>query len=390
MANFKLYTAILVAGMLITGSLNTLTKKAQNQSTARGIYGEKAKFNHPWFQTLLMFYGEAICLIVYEWQRRKARKERENQIQDTDAEPQPERVLTGIFVVPTICDLIGTTLSGIGLLYVPASVWQMLRGAIIIFAGILSVIFLKRKMYATNWIGMGVVMAGLATVGLSSVLSDKNGSTSDDGVSHGEMILGIVLILLAQLVSASQMIVEEIFIKKHNVPPIQVVGMEGCFGVLFMSLLVLPVCYFIPGDGPHDSYENSLDAISQMWNNPAILGFGLAYLFSIAFYNYFGLSVTKSLSAVHRTLIDACRTMLVWAIDLLIHYCIVSSYGEAFDMTYGFVQIGGFVLLMLGTLLYNEIIYIKCIASPRTSGFEEISADFEGSQPLLDGSLRAN
>ena len=30
-----------------------------------------------------------------------------------------------------------------------------------------------------------------------------------------------------------------------------------------------------------------------MWNNPAILGFGLAYLFSIAFYNYFGLSVTK-------------------------------------------------------------------------------------------------
>ena len=45
---------------------------------------------------------------------------------------------------------------------------------------------------------------------------------------------------------------------------------------------------------------------------------------------------------------------------------------------------------MIGTLLYNEVIYIKCIASPRTTGFEEISADFDGSQPLLDGSLRAN
>ena len=45
---------------------------------------------------------------------------------------------------------------------------------------------------------------------------------------------------------------------------VQVVGMEGCFGVLFMSLLVLPVCYFIPGNGPHGSYENSLDAISQV------------------------------------------------------------------------------------------------------------------------------
>lgn len=383
-----MYTCILVVGMLITGSLNTLTKKAQNQSFARGIYGEEHKFNHPWFQTILMFYGEAVCLIVYEIQRRKKRKERETLQNIQDSVAEQEQVLTGIFVVPTLCDLIGTTLSGIGLLYVPASVWQMLRGAIIIFAGVLSVIFLKRKMYPTNWIGMGVVMAGLAMVGLSSVLGEDNNRSA--GVSHGQMTLGIVLILLAQLVSASQMIIEELFIKKHNVPPIQVVGMEGAFGVLFMSLLVLPICYFIPGSGPHGSYENSLDAISQMWNNPAILGFGLAYLLSISFYNYFGLSVTKSLTAVHRTLIDACRTILVWVIDLIIHYFILESYGESFDKTYGSLQIGGFVLLMIGTLLYNEVIYIKCIASPRTTGFEEISADFDGSQPLLDGSLRAN
>lgn len=37
MASFKIYTTILVAGMLITGSLNTLTKKAQNQSSAPGL-----------------------------------------------------------------------------------------------------------------------------------------------------------------------------------------------------------------------------------------------------------------------------------------------------------------------------------------------------------------
>ena len=95
MASFKMYTTILVAGMLITGSLNTLTKKAQNQSSARGIFGESHKFNHPWFQTLLMFYGEAICLIVYEWQRRRARKELENQIQDNEDNPsqsEPELV----------------------------------------------------------------------------------------------------------------------------------------------------------------------------------------------------------------------------------------------------------------------------------------------------------
>ena len=53
------------------------------------------------------------------------------------------RIFQAIIILPTLCDLLGTTLAGIGLLYVSASVWQMLRGSIIIFTGILSVI-LKR------------------------------------------------------------------------------------------------------------------------------------------------------------------------------------------------------------------------------------------------------
>ncbi len=33
---------------------------------------------------------------------------------------------------------------------------------------------------------------------------------------------------------------------------------------------------------------------------------------SIAFFNYFGVSVTKSLSGAARATIDACRTLLIW------------------------------------------------------------------------------
>jgi len=44
-------------------------------------------------------------------------------------------------VMPVLCvaNVVMLCVSGIGLLYVDASVWQMLRGSIIIFAGILSV-----------------------------------------------------------------------------------------------------------------------------------------------------------------------------------------------------------------------------------------------------------
>ena len=53
----------------------------------------------------------------------------------------------------------------VGLNWTYASVFQMLRGAVIIFTGILSVIFLKRKLFLFHWVGMVVVLMGLALVG---------------------------------------------------------------------------------------------------------------------------------------------------------------------------------------------------------------------------------
>ena len=49
----------------------------------------------------------------------------------------------------------------------------------------------------------------------------------------GQLLLGVVLILLSQLVVASQMVIEEMFIKKHNVPPIQVYFVNVSIIVLY-------------------------------------------------------------------------------------------------------------------------------------------------------------
>jgi hypothetical protein len=46
---------------------------------------------------------------------------------------------------------------------------------------------------------------------------------------------------------AVQMIVEELLLKQRRYPPLNVVGMEGVFGLLLMIVIVLPLIYFIPG-----------------------------------------------------------------------------------------------------------------------------------------------
>jgi len=71
------------------------------------------------------------------------------------------------------------------------------------------------------------------------------------------------------------------------------------FHCLFVLQAVLPAMYFIPGSDVHNNYENSVDALYQITNSPRLLVFCLLYLSSIAFYNYFGLAVTRSLTGKH-------------------------------------------------------------------------------------------
>eukprot|EP00727_Mastigamoeba_balamuthi_P006181 m51a1_g2182 putative solute carrier family 35 member f6-like (427) ;mRNA; f:103548-105167 len=360
-----LKSGLLELGMLLTGCINTILSKAQNNSYSRGWGGKEHQWSHPWSQSLFMFWGEFLCLLVFI-ATRYAPWESEEKKMAADRKPMSWLdKLAPILVVPTFLDLLGSSISGIGLLYCSASVWQMLRGSIIVFTCILSTIFLKRKTPAYRWVAIVITICGLVLVGLSSVFStqsgsDKSGSSEEEtGVSAGKTVLGIVLVLVSQLISGLQMVVEEILLKKKDYAPLHIVGMEGVYGTLLMSFIVLPVVYFVPGDNPSSmsrgSYDNVIDAFQMMGNNIALLFFVIIYFFSIAFFNFFGLNVTKVLTAVHRTLIDACRSVFVWAWQLMTFYCINERFGEEWTK-YSGLQVAGFVLLIIGTVIYNGIL----------------------------------
>jgi drug/metabolite transporter (DMT)-like permease len=55
----------------------------------------------------------------------------------------------------------------VGLLYTPVSIYQMTRGALVLFVGTFSVAFLRRRLALYQWLALLTVMAGVALVGLS-------------------------------------------------------------------------------------------------------------------------------------------------------------------------------------------------------------------------------
>ncbi|OON21612.1 hypothetical protein X801_02492, partial [Opisthorchis viverrini] len=235
------------------------------------------------------------------------------------------------------------------------------------------VIFLKRKLYVYHWFGMLCTVIGLALVGTKSVFSSH--SLSHTGAQSA---IGIGLVLAGAFTTACQMIVEEVFLKKRGFHPLQAVGMEGVFGSLMMICIALPAVHFIPGNDLNGSYENVLDALYQMVDSPLLLVNCILYIFSIALFNYFGLSITRYLSAVHRTLIDALRTTLVWCISLVLYYSTSGRFGESFDVSWGLIQIDGFACLIIGTLIYNKVMdvsFISCCAEPDSIGDPEFNSE---------------
>ena len=49
----------------------------------------------------------------------------------------------------------------------------MLRGTLVIWAGLLTIVILKRRLHSHHWFGMVLITAGAALVGASSIIADR-------------------------------------------------------------------------------------------------------------------------------------------------------------------------------------------------------------------------
>ncbi|KAK7018697.1 hypothetical protein SK128_026496 [Halocaridina rubra] len=166
----------------------------------------------------------------------------------------------------------------------------------------------------------------------------------------GGIVTGDLLIIAAQIVTATQMVIEEKFVNRYNVPPLLAVGWEGVFGFVTLSILLVPM-YWIPAGifsgNPREVLEDVPDAFHQIGSNPVLLAAILGNIISIAFFNFAGVSVTKELSATTRMVLDSVRTLFIWAFSLAVRW-----------QTFQYLQPIGFAILVLGMFIYNDIIFL--------------------------------
>jgi len=231
-------------------------------------------------------------------------------------------------------------------LFIPVSVAQMMGGCIVLVTAMLSIIFLKRKLYRHHWTGLALVVIGIVLVGLAVMIAGKD----DDDEN---LVLGIAMMICSILIQGSQFVVEEKLLGDYYLSPLKVVGWEGIWGV-GLFLLILPALQFIPchiKDICHNGvFEDSVFAIKQAFHNPFTLIMLICSVIFIAAYNGFGVTITKHMSATSRTTLKQTRIVLVW----LFFLCYQGKGHETFKP----LQLVGFIILVTGIMLYNEILII--------------------------------
>ena len=84
-------------------------------------------------------------------------------------------------IIPAAFDMMGSTLLFISLTMISASVYQMLKGALVFIAAIYSIIFLRRRFYRHHWTALTIVVSGVVIVGASPIIfPDENDNKTDD------------------------------------------------------------------------------------------------------------------------------------------------------------------------------------------------------------------
>ena len=97
-------------------------------------------------------------------------------------------------------------------------------------------------------------------------------------------------------------------------------------------------------------FEDAIDAFNMLGNNWQLLFASVGTVISIAFFNFAGLTVTSTMNATTRMVLDSVRTIFIWVFSLAIGW-------QHFQP----LQPVGYFMLFVGTCIYYDVIILPAI-----------------------------
>ncbi|TNV80943.1 hypothetical protein FGO68_gene14050 [Halteria grandinella] len=242
----------------------------------------------------------------------------------------------------TVCKCVATVL-------LPASIVEMLSATNIIFSAILTVFYLKKKLYRHHYLAIFMIMCGVILVGLATLLMEEQDHQKHLQKSMEDIAYGIVLLQIGILCGTIGFIIEEKFMRNHkHLDPVSIVGAEGVSATC-LWIFILPIFYYIPCQNASFCSNGHLEDTPGAWEdyaaNPNLIYQSIAIFLIIPLSSICAVSTTKHGSTSQRITILLARNLVVWIFFTNVPY----------DT---WLQLSGFIILTFGILLFNEIVIL--------------------------------
>ena len=283
--------------------------------------------------------------------------------------------------IPALLNLLNSALRWASLVYIDASVAEMLISGLELTLSVVAArIFRKRMVAKSRWVGVIIVAVGVIIIEHANNSKhqrldneeEESDEYNDSKMNGGtnDVMIGVILIVLQSILSVLQDIGEEIFMQASDFPATMMLGLEGFYG-----FTVGLIAYMTIGDrfGIED-----IDSTMAVLNENKTLCWwliGLPFLFLVT--GLFNIKATEVTSAMTRNVWKNMRTVLVWATALCIFYLGHNSdYGEEWHIPESFVILLGFMVMCVGIIVYYW--FKETEKSPETNVEED---NIESPQP---------
>lgn len=365
--------------MVLTGTINTLAFKFQD---AEG-------YKHGLTMTVQMFIGEYFNILILVFPLMFASNKLEKHFNGlqriADTNKKSTQVSWISMALGGFMDAFGSGLQTLGLFLITPSVYQMMKNGAIIFTAVFTITYLKKPLYRHNWLGVTVLMIGFLTVGSSTILFPPDKKQLSDSLSDSNStfssLLGVALMFISLIFQGFQYVYEERIMDRAEVDPKRFIAAEGVFGTLTTTLLLFITanvrCTSFDMCGNNETLDSPSLAMIELFRNLPLFFYTLLSVFSIMVFNLTGLYLTKYVSSIFRVIIDSIRTISVWFFAVLFGF-------EKLKLGSFIMQIIGFMLLILGNLIYNEIIVLRFAELDKYIGEKKPNRDPEVLEEEVD------
>ena len=337
--------------LCISGTIESISFKIQSS-----IYG----FKHPMFQTFLMFTGEYLNLLLFNFPlllSANSRRAHFKQIRsDSLSKGKTTHFTKLVAAIPSAIDAISSGFSIAAYLLMPASIHDMLQSGQIIVTSIFGKIINKRDILRHHQAAITLSTIGFLFVAIAGYSIEQNqGDPSGKNSNQNRFVLGLLFSISSLIIGGILPNIEEKIMAVRTLPSTRMIGLEGLFGLIWM-FCVINIFSFIPcsnGDicNSRGYIEDWVSALSDMFADGHVLMLSVAIVLALFVYNMCNMYMIYATSAVFKTFWSGMKNLCVWMACLAIGL-------EKYQYPAFYLQLVGFIFSVIGLMVYNGVIVI--------------------------------